>query len=420
MTGFFMKLTYLIIYNIFVVWPMRILEGVETMTMKLSSQELLNFILFNDNNNDNKFQIPILLFYFSIAAVFLILILFIANFISAQATADPTTMKQKIVDSSKNSIKGGILIVVIPMLFLIFSLTIGVFQNILSFGINKVNNVENSTKGITQIIHDIGWIAGTKKSGSPGWNDFDGNYNPIIVIFGMIVFAINLAKLTMILLMRLLELVLLYFISPFIAAKMSSDHGASFHKWKEITISKFLIVLGIILAISISMTTINSLVKAVDNDTFKSITTTNIQKMTLKLSFVLAGTTFMFVAHKYISLLSGNEVITSQGSSFASKIKGMIKKPNIIKNNNSKNLNENSDSVISNHIKSNSSLKSNPIKKFNFSSFKKSNLQAESIKKKDGIKENFHSKVSKKIEQKPILNILNSKKYKNFKIKNNK
>lgn len=314
--GFFTKLFYTLIYNIFIAWPKVLIEATERIVFKLSSSELLDYVLLG--GNENKLGMPPLLFYLSIIAGILIIVLIIGNFIAACLSLESVTMKQKLVQSFKNGFKGAGVIIIIPLLFLVFNFIIGIFQNLLVYGTNKFNNPDTNKGTITQMIHDMGWIGQGK--GIPGWSDFEGNYNPIIVVFGLVFFFINLFKLGMILIMRLFEIIMLYMLSVGVASKMTIDGGGALVRWKELVVSKFLMALGIVLAVAVTFTTINLLSNAVDNNQFNFITNLSVEKVALKLFIVLAGTTFMLFAHQYIAMITGGETALVQGQIFGQQM----------------------------------------------------------------------------------------------------
>lgn len=315
MFGFFSKLLYTIMYNVAIRWSREVLRAVEEVILKLSHKEVLEMIFFH-GKKDKSLAIPPLLYYFIIIGSIIILFLLISNLIIAYLNSEATTKKQKIVESFKNSIRAALVLVAMPILFLIILLIFGIFQEVLSYGTTKFS--DNKYSSFTDMVHQLGWVNG--KSGEPSWSDLGDGYNPLIALVGFIFLALNLFNIGKQLITKSLELFLYYFIGPFVAAKMSYDYGKSFNKWRDEVINKFLLILAIILPIAITMSSINYLIKVIDNASGQLPIVGNLQKSIIKLLIIIISLGFMTTASELIINVLGENDDGSRKSILKEKI----------------------------------------------------------------------------------------------------
>jgi hypothetical protein len=259
-----------LIYIVFVQWPKVIMGALEKLVMSFVDQSLLDHVFSVGVAKETaSFKMaPLLLFFAIVAGIvagIVIIVSLISNFITAQLSVEPITMKQKVVDSIKNSAKAAAVIVAIPILFFIFKFIVNMFQEILNFGFKNIQEDSLYQNTMINIIHDMGWIK-NKITGEPGILDVGGNYNVILPIVG---FAFCMGKLGLLLITRVFRLVFLYMLAPFAASKMTTDGGRTFHLWKEEVINNFILVLGMFLAITITRSEIFLLIDFVDGGKMK-------------------------------------------------------------------------------------------------------------------------------------------------------
>lgn len=300
----FTRIFYTLLYNITIRWQKFVLEALEQVVFKFSNKEILYYIMFKDKNS-NSLGMPPLLYYLSIISITLVSILLISNLIIAFVSTNADTKKQRIIESFKNSFKGTILIISVPILFFIFLLVFGIFQDLLTNGVNTYFDKKGSS--FTQMVHDLGWIEQGKR-GTPSWKELDDEYNPIITIFGFIFLAINLFRIAKQVISATLELLLYYFMGPFVAAKMGHDFGKSFNSWRDKVINKFILILGIIFVSSITISTINVLSDAISNGLINSFIGQSMQKAIIKLIIIVVGLYFITTANEtFISILGESD-----------------------------------------------------------------------------------------------------------------
>lgn len=296
----FTRIFYTLLYNITIKWQKTVLEALEKVVFKFSNKDILYYIMFKDKST-NSLGMPPLLYYLSIISITLISILLISNLVIAFISTDAETKKQKIIESFKNTFKGTALIIAVPVLFLVFLLVFGVFQDLLTNGINSHFNKDNNS--FTQTVHDLGWL-NDGSQGTPAWDDLGDSYNPIITIFGFVFLAINLFRIAKQVISATLELLLYYFMGPFVAAKMGHDFGKSFNSWRDKVINKFILILGIIFVSSITISTINVLSEAISSGLINSFIGEGMQKSIIKLIIIVVGLFFITTANEcFLSIL---------------------------------------------------------------------------------------------------------------------
>lgn len=222
---------------------------------------------------------------FFTVALALWIICFVVSIIKGMMNQDtPGATKKALV----NSFKAIIGIVVIPFLCVtFFSLSLNLIQYI----VNQLNG--GSSESITTRIWEAGYNGATIRTGGQdnpflaGWDDvktwrfqipngtesINLNYNffnvgnsphfdYFIVILGSMVLGICMAIATIKLCGRLINIIILYIISPVVVATMSIDEGKRFEAWKEISISKLFSILGSVLAMYIYIVFLNIVVQA--------------------------------------------------------------------------------------------------------------------------------------------------------------
>lgn len=270
-TGFFCKIVYAVEQIFF--W----LLGTEPIPK--SEGETLFKQMFEDT------RIGTFVGIFFTVALALWIICLVVSLIKGMMNQDtPGATKKALV----NSFKAIIGIVVIPFLCVtFFSLSLNLIQYI----VNQLNG--GSSESITTRIWEAGYNGATIREGGQdnpflaGWDEVKkwrfqipngtesikldynffnvGNsphFDYFIVILGSMVLGICMAIATIKLCGRLINIIILYIISPVVVATMSIDDGKRFEAWKEISISKLFSILGSVLAMYIYMVFLNIVVQA--------------------------------------------------------------------------------------------------------------------------------------------------------------
>lgn len=223
------------------------------------------------------------------------IICFVVALIKGMMNQDtPGATKKAIV----NSIKAILGIVVIPFLCLFF---FNISFRLIKYTVEQLNG---STGSISEEIWKSGYNGATIYEGgdieqitmwwdateSIKFKDITGhpiNYNffwvgesyhfdYFVVIVGALVLGICMAIATIKLCSRLINLIILYIISPVVVATMSVDDGKRYEAWKEISLAKLFSIMGSVLAMYIYLVLLN-----VISDARKSIEQKNVFTATI-------------------------------------------------------------------------------------------------------------------------------------------
>ena len=264
----------------------RALAGIASFFCKLVySLENVYFYLLGTENIPNTQELNIfeqifatqktkdfLLIFFSIAGI-IWLFCFLVSLIKGMTNQDtPGAVKKAII----NSVKAILGIVVIPFLCLIFfrvslhlitytvqSLNGGsdnpIASQIWAAGYNgyKVDNYPKTPVDYTKLPFTFSYDALSSDVSFVGYNgDFfyvghEGHFDYFIVIIGAAILSICMGIATIKLCGRLINIVILYIISPVVVSTISVDDGKRYEAWKEISLSKLFSIMGSVLGMYI-------------------------------------------------------------------------------------------------------------------------------------------------------------------------
>ncbi len=201
--------------------------------------------LFTDNRVSVLF-----LGFLSFAAVIFAISIIIGLVRSEWASKDNGEGKIKVL---KHSFKGFLLVFLIPA---IFSVGIWATSILLSSIVQGMAGTDPSTYSLAQQLFEL-CLPDSNLTSIPSWNNSYGtltswgwdltDYNYLIAYVGgfIILFIIGLAALNLI--ERIIDLVFLYVVSPFIIAVSPLDEGNRLGIWKDLVISKLLSVAGMLI-----------------------------------------------------------------------------------------------------------------------------------------------------------------------------
>lgn len=240
------------------------LLGTETIP---NTQELNIFEQIFANQKTNDF----LLIFFSVAGI-IWLFCFLVSLIKGMTNQDtPGAVKKAII----NSVKAILGIVVIPFLCLIF---FRVSLHLITYTVQSLNG--GSDNPIASQIWAAGYN-GYKVDLSTAPSDYsklpftfsydslsritfigyphsdffyvghEGHFDYFIVIIGAAILSICMGIATIKLCGRLINIVILYIISPVVVSTISVDDGKRYEAWKEISLSKLFSIMGSVLGMYI-------------------------------------------------------------------------------------------------------------------------------------------------------------------------
>lgn len=229
----------------------------------LTTDALTNLIFGNFINDPfNIKHLPLFFLALSIVAVGLIVIMFIMQLIIIQFT-ETHTIREKLGKAIKNTFLAVLIIVFIPLFFsLINYLITGLLVVLKITATGKLNDLADRLWGIgapdAQSASNIPSGYGLPPTElTTSWNfilEFVAIWFTLYVLF---VAAMTLIE-------RIIDLILLFSISPIVASMMPVDQGKRLGVWKEMVIGKFIIGPGTIMPIYIFMQILPAAIADID------------------------------------------------------------------------------------------------------------------------------------------------------------
>lgn len=289
----------------------------------LTTDALTNLI-FGDFNKDplNSQNLPKFFVALSIVAVGVILIMFIMQLIIIQFT-ETHTIREKLGKAIKNTFLAFLVIVFIPF----FMSTI----NYLMTALLQVLQITSLGKndGLADLLWKIG--AASKdvadkhvpgQFGIPAVSDLK-NWNFILEFIAVwfTLYVLFIAAMTLV--ERIIDLLLLFSISPIVAGMMPVDQGKRLGVWKEMVIGKFIIGPGTMLPIYIFLEILPKAIYDISNNgNFGWV-----EKQVLYTLFCTAGAiaclkTQKIINHLVTQNLGVQSAIDSNGAAIAGNIMG--------------------------------------------------------------------------------------------------
>lgn len=245
-----------------------------------NTQELNIFEQIFANKKTNDF----LLIFFSIAGI-IWLFCFLVSLIKGMTNQDtPGAVKKAII----NSVKAILGIVVIPFLCLIF---FRVSLHLITYTVQSLNG--GSDTPIAAQIWEAGYNGYEVREAPIGYSKlpftfsydslseitfigYGGNFfyvghevhfDYFIVIIGAAILSICMGIATIKLCGRLINIVILYIISPVVVSTISVDDGKRYEAWKEISLSKLFSIMGSVLGMYIYLVLLQVVSSARDSIT---------------------------------------------------------------------------------------------------------------------------------------------------------
>lgn len=221
--------------------------------------------------SDNSISVMFLGFLGFTAGIFTISII-IGLVRSEWASKDNGEGKLKVL---KQSLKGFLLIFLIPTIFSIGILATSILLSGITSGMAGTSFSEFN---LAQKLFEICLPDNPSNPGTPSWTDGYSfisaqgwdlhNFNYLVAYLGgiIILFIIGLAALNLI--ERIIDLVFLYLVSPFVIAVSPLDEGNRLGIWKDLVISKLLSVAGMVICFYIYFLCLPIVDKIFASDTF--------------------------------------------------------------------------------------------------------------------------------------------------------
>jgi len=273
-------------------------------------------LLFGSHQNFSFSNIPMQFWWFVIVAISIWAVFFAIQLLVIQFREE-TQIKIKLILAFTNGAKGFAFMFLIPIVFFLMNFIIQGFANLI------INNF-GSNNNITQYLWHIGdssWdgtVNGVPSNfGEP--NNIN-SYNVIIQTFGTWFMAIGLFMVGLLLTQKVIELFLLFCISPLVMIGMTLDEGKAANTWKEMVIGKFLASTATLIGYFIFI----SALQAIIHNGTPSLATGDFTKQLFLLLFICAGALAMLSFADIAAQLAGEAVGIREGfSSFKSTFAGM-------------------------------------------------------------------------------------------------
>lgn len=243
LTGIINAVLFPFIWGIFIQGPLQILNVMQGVIQQFSGSLALQLIF--GVNSDLKWDgtLPIGFTIFISIGGALAIFMIIANIVGAMLTfKNGENVKRAISTALSNSVMAIFIIMLIPFGFFLLGLFLNgissVFPNI--FGIADNANIGDY----------VYWIGNTNGSmpnpvvnmypyNIPG--DFLTNWNIFIELFGVIFILIILFLFCLQIVIKVFEIVVLFFTAPIIGATITVDDGKRMRIWRDMVIGKFVI-----------------------------------------------------------------------------------------------------------------------------------------------------------------------------------
>ncbi|WP_308149673.1 Mbov_0396 family ICE element transmembrane protein [Spiroplasma sp. AdecLV25b] len=273
-------------------------------------------LLFGSHQSFSFSNIPMQFWWFVIVAISIWVVFFTIQLLVIQFREE-TEIKVKFILAFTNGAKGFAFMFIIPIAFFLMNFIIQGFANLI---INNFGNNNNIAQYLWH-IGDANWD-GTA-NGVPsdfGTPDNIGSYNVIVQTFGTWFMGIGLFMVGLLLTQKVIELFLLFCISPLVMVGMTLDEGKAANTWKDMVIAKFLASTATLIGYFIFI----SALQAIIHNGTPSLETGDFTKQLFLLLFLCAGALAMLSFADIAAQLVGEAAGIREGfSSFKSTVAGM-------------------------------------------------------------------------------------------------
>ncbi|WP_342277079.1 Mbov_0396 family ICE element transmembrane protein [Spiroplasma endosymbiont of Nebria brevicollis] len=291
----------------------------------LTTDALTNLIFGNFIDDPfNTKHLPQFFLALSIVAVGLIVIMFIMQLIIIQFT-ETHTIREKLGKAIKNTFLAVLVIVFIPLFFSLINYLITGLLVVLKI------TAEGSFTDLADRLWGIGAPNAQSASqvaegyGMPPGSIENWNFILELVAIWFTLYVLFVAAMTLV--ERIIDLILLFSISPIVASMMPVDQGKRLGVWKEMVIGKFIIGPGTMLPIYIFMQVLPAAVVDISKTFNGSSGDIWLEKQILYALFCTAGAisclkTQKIINHLVTQNLGVQSAIDSNGAGIAGSIAG--------------------------------------------------------------------------------------------------
>ena len=264
-----------------------------------------NGVITPPNLNDVK--IPWIFIGFVIIAIFIGFLVFIWQVVKVTVTTNNDTKLQKkgIINAIKFFVLGFLVCFSIPALFFILIAIMG----FLSEAINLAFTGSQKENGIADFLYLLG--APNNFSGpvptnfAPPDDDVILNYNILIEWLGSWFALFALLIVSWVIMLKTAELFFLMIISPFLAFSMPLDDGKRMVLYKNLVISKALVILGNLIMYYVYIILVSVIHLTIAHSDWFNANGGNVAKSIVELAFVAGSSMAVFAASSMIATFIG-------------------------------------------------------------------------------------------------------------------
>ncbi|WP_342269283.1 Mbov_0396 family ICE element transmembrane protein [Spiroplasma endosymbiont of Aspidapion aeneum] len=281
------KLFLKTIWFVFIQGPLQVCGYLSTIINYINSQ------LIKDILKDNNKSLLTIFSIFAYASICLLSIIFIINFIS-MTLQDEINLREKIIQSLKNSLFGVFIIVFIPQIIMFLIM-------IMNFSFSFVNTLFTfKTSNLADILYYIGDknfdYQNVHNVSSYSCPNNITDYNFFIEFIAIIVCVYSLLKVSITITGKIIEIIILYLISPFVAILSVIDNKRRLIEWRNILIENAFEGVIFVLTMDIFCMLLNSIIST-------NISLGIIERQIFIFIFILAGSIFVLQSQKILHIL---------------------------------------------------------------------------------------------------------------------
>ena len=312
------------VWIIFIEGPLTIVSYVAD-AIKYLTQGILWNVFFDTNGtykngvitppNINDVKIPWIFIGFVIVAVFIGFLVFIWQIIKViiTKTKDTKEQKQGIIHAFKFFILGFLVCFSIPAFFFCIVAIMG----FLSEAINLAFTGSTDQGGISDFLYLLGAPEGftgpVPNSFAPPDDWVILKYNFFVQVLGTWFALFALLIVSWVIMLKMAELFFLMLISPFLAFSMPLDDGKRMVLYKNMVISKALVILGNLVMYYVYIILISLIHSTIDNSTWFNANGGSIAKGIVELAFIAGSSMAVFSASSIIASFVGESFGMREG-----------------------------------------------------------------------------------------------------------
>lgn len=303
--GIFRAIYYALIFPL-----LKLLNASSSVIEILSGKEIFDAIMFNQNNN-KIIAMPLFFLIFTIAAVIILVLVFIINIIIAM-TKEELQFQERMINTIKNTGKAGIVLIGIPVFFFILNYGIDSFTKM----ILNLNSTSGEPHKLGNIVWESGFIGNIKVDKLEWQSREDQSLLVTAFITGFMFYCVFITGLAIV--KRIFVLFFLYCISPWVAITFPIDNGKRLLVWKDLVIANFLSATAILFSFQIFSIVLPKLLQTELLQKLEAFSRTFIQIL-----LAGGGAIFTLSAQGYINNFIGQGVSLSEGRQMALGLKAI-------------------------------------------------------------------------------------------------